>query len=62
MYVGSNRGLFREYPGNYHGDDSNKCGDYDPRYRPWYTAAASGAKNVIILIDKSSSMTKNGEL
>jgi hypothetical protein len=62
MYVGSNRGLLREYPGNYHGDDSNTCGDYDPRYRPWYTAAASGAKNVIILIDKSSSMTKNGEL
>lgn len=26
--------------------------------RPWYTIAASGAKNVLILIDKSSSMRK----
>jgi uncharacterized protein with von Willebrand factor type A (vWA) domain len=62
MYLGSNRGLFREFPGNYHGDNNDVCDDYDPRYRPWYTIAASGAKNVIILIDKSSSMSKAGEL
>lgn len=62
MYLGSNRGLFREFPGNYHGDDNNICDDYDPRYRPWYTIAASGAKNVIILIDKSSSMSEAGKL
>ena len=32
------------------------CDEYDPRIRPWYTIAASGSKNVLILIDKSSSM------
>lgn len=29
--------------------------------RPWYTIAASGSKNVLILIDKSSSMRKRAE-
>ena len=62
MYFGSSRGIFREFPGNYHGNDNNQCDDYDPRYRPWYTIAASGAKNVIILLDKSGSMTKSGKL
>ncbi len=37
------------------------CDEYDPRYRPWYTIAASGAKNVIILLDKSRSMQDNGQ-
>lgn len=62
MYFGNNRGLFREFPGNYHGNDKDECDDYDPRYRPWYTIAASGAKNVIILLDKSSSMLASGKL
>lgn len=29
--------------------------------RPWYTIAASGSKNVLILIDKSSSMRKRAD-
>jgi uncharacterized protein YegL len=29
---------------------------YDPRFRPWYAAAASGPKDVIIVIDQSGSM------
>lgn len=55
MYFGSNRGVFREFPGNFRGKDA-KCDDYDPRNRPWYTIAASGAKNIMILLDISSSM------
>lgn len=35
---------------------SEKCSEYDPRFRPWYVAAATGAKNVVLLIDISGSM------
>lgn len=55
MYFGSSHGLVRIFPGEYRGVD-DKCDEYDPRTRPWYTIAASGAKNVVILLDKSSSM------
>ena len=30
--------------------------DYDPRVRPWYIAATSGPKDVVIVIDCSQSM------
>lgn len=30
--------------------------DYDARFRPWYAAAASGPKDVAIVLDKSGSM------
>jgi len=50
QYVGTYNGLHRTYPGH-----ELKC-DYDPRYRPWYVAAASGAKNIILIIDSSNSM------
>ena len=30
---------------------------YDPRYRPWYAAAAAGPKDVVIVVDVSGSMT-----
>ena len=30
--------------------------DYDPRFRPWYATAASGPKDVVIVIDSSGSM------
>jgi hypothetical protein len=30
--------------------------DYDPRFRPWYASAASGPKDVVIVIDISGSM------
>jgi hypothetical protein len=29
---------------------------YDPRFRPWYASAASGPKDVVIVIDMSGSM------
>ena len=31
--------------------------DYDPRFRPWYATAASGPKDVVIVIDSSGSMS-----
>jgi hypothetical protein len=61
MYFASYRGLFREYPGEYRGDDNAQCDDYDPRNRPWYTSASSGAKNIIILLDISSSMMNKSQ-
>ena len=33
---------------------------YDPRFRPWYASAASGPKDVVIVIDMSGSMA-NGK-
>jgi hypothetical protein len=32
-------------------------GDYDPRFRPWYAGAASGPKDVLIVVDSSGSMS-----
>lgn len=41
---------------------SGECGEYDPRIRPWYVAASSGPKDVVILLDISSSMQNQGRL
>eukprot|EP00752_Nemacystus_decipiens_P003123 g2892.t1 len=55
-YFGSWTGVMRIFPGaNYGGE----CGDYDPRVRPWYVAASSGPKDVVIIVDISGSMQKN---
>lgn len=57
QYFGSNNGLYRMYPGREW--QTNFVGfyeDYDPRVRPWYIAATSGQKDVIIVIDCSRSM------
>ena len=35
---------------------------YDPRFRPWYVSAASGSKNVVILLDISGSMEDEGRM
>ena len=45
------------YPASRQLDEDGDCIDYDPRFRPWYVAATSGAKNVILLIDVSGSMS-----
>lgn len=39
-----------------------ECGDYGPRVRPWYVAASSGPKDVVIIIDINGSMKENGRL
>jgi von Willebrand factor type A domain len=48
-YFGSSSGAFRIYPGR----TSNVSGSFDPRTRPWYVAASSGPKNVILILDTS---------
>ena len=59
-YVGTSLGSFRAYPTIRSYDDSlGTCTDYDPRFRPWYVTAISGAKNVILLIDTSGSMYRD---
>lgn len=38
------------------------CGADDPRIRPWYVAASSGPKDVVIVLDVSGSMSQYGRL
>ncbi|XP_067936801.1 voltage-dependent calcium channel subunit alpha-2/delta-1-like [Watersipora subatra] len=62
QYYGSTAGVFRLYPGREW--DTNFAGfynDYDPRLRPWYIAATSGPKDVVIILDCSLSMIDDGK-
>ena len=52
FYFGGHDGLFRQVPALH----QVQCGCYDPRRRPWFVAASSGPKNVVLLIDVSKSM------
>ncbi|XP_064625749.1 voltage-dependent calcium channel subunit alpha-2/delta-2-like isoform X2 [Lineus longissimus] len=57
QYFGSSTGVIRMFPGREW--DTNFAGfynDYDPRTRPWYIAATSGPKDVVIILDCSLSM------
>ena len=58
MQFGSHDGTFRIYPAR----QSNTCGNYDPRLRPWYIAASSGPKNIIMVLDVSGSMEDKNNL
>merc|ERR1719419_2098183 len=42
--------------------DQGNYRSYDPRFRPWYVSAASGSKDVVILLDVSGSMSMNGRM
>ena len=53
MFFGSQEGMFRISPGR----QWATCGTYDPRIRPWYIAASSGPKNIILVLDTSGSMS-----
>jgi len=55
-YFGSHNGIWRAYPGDARTRTEEGCREYDPRVRPWYLSAASGSKNLVILIDVSGSM------
>eukprot|EP00803_Ostreobium_quekettii_P009407 evm.model.scf_1763.1 EVM.evm.TU.scf_1763.1 scf_1763:8834-16698(+) len=66
-YVASSSGIMRNWPGHAmeRGEDVAKgegeeelgnCQSYDPRVRPWYAAATSGPKDVVLVIDTSGSM------
>lgn len=57
-YIGLPSGGFRIYPGV----SQKECYDYDPRIRPWYVAATSGPKDVILVIDVSGSMYENDRI
>jgi hypothetical protein len=52
QYVGFYNSFYRKYPA------ALLC-NYDPRSRPWYSAAISGSKNVVLMIDISNSMNPN---
>ena len=57
MYFGTINGVFRQFPGVQSAtnpDGSYK--DYDCRFRPWFVEAASGNKDVVIILDVSGSM------
>lgn len=58
QYIGTPIGTARIYPGA----SQKVCYDYDPRLRPWYIAATSGQKNVVIILDVSESMNDFGRL
>eukprot|EP00804_Cyclotella_cryptica_P019042 CCRYP_014462-RA/>CCRYP_014462-RA protein AED:0.00 eAED:0.00 QI:131/1/1/1/1/1/2/705/532 len=52
MYFGSSAGVFRIIPAHH----SETCGSFDPRRRPWFVAASSGPKDVVLVVDISGSM------
>ena len=55
-YYGSQAlGNYIQWPG------MQDCSDYDPRFRDWYAAAASGPKDVVLVIDTSGSMAATRE-
>lgn len=56
-YVGSSTGGFRHYPSNKEPLVNGACKKYDPRLRPWYVAAITGQKNMVIMIDISGYMS-----
>lgn len=51
--------MSRNYPGFL---ETNCPTTYDPRIRPWYSSAASGPKDVILVLDISGSMTNYNRL
>ena len=56
--------MFRTFPA--HAYAENRCYPsataYDCRSRPWFISAATGPKDIIILLDGSDSMNINGRL
>jgi len=57
-YFGAHNGLFRKIPAIH----QEQCGEYDPRRRPWFVAASSGPKDVVLVIDVSGSMNQYGRM
>lgn len=52
LYMGFELGFHRSFP--WHGPYSRS---YDPRIRPWYVGAVTGAKDVVLIMDVSGSMS-----
>jgi len=57
-YFGAHNGLFRQIPARH----QEQCGLFDPRRRPWFVAASSGPKDVVLVIDTSGSMNDYGRM
>mmetsp|Transcript_25508 Transcript_25508/g.51932 ORF Transcript_25508/g.51932 Transcript_25508/m.51932 type:complete len:162 (+) Transcript_25508:465-950(+) len=57
-YFGAHNGMFRQIPASHR----EECGSYDPRRRPWFVAASSGPKDVVLILDVSGSMSDYGRL
>ena len=57
-YFGAHDGLFRMIPAVH----QEVCGAYDPRRRPWFVAASSGPKAVVLVLDISGSMDDYGRI
>ena len=57
-YFGAHNGLFRMIPATH----IEQCGSYDPRKRPWFVAASSGPKDVVVVLDVSGSMEDYGRM
>ena len=56
-------GLYRTWPAIYQCRTEHQCsGCSDPRFRGWYAGAASGPKDVVIIIDTSGSMRTSGRM
>eukprot|EP00943_MAST-04B_sp_MAST-4B-sp1_P001390 g1390.t1 len=53
-FGGQETGLFAQFPTSI--KTQCWCDYYDPRYRPWYAAAVTGPKDIILVLDKSGSM------
>lgn len=58
QYFASDSGLVRLYPAH----TLNDCHPLNPLIRPWYVAATSGPKNVVLVLDVSSSVLNYGRL
>ena len=58
QYIGTPSGLHRLFPGI----PQEQCQSYDPTVRPWYVAAISGRKNVVMVLDVSDSTKDFGRL
>jgi hypothetical protein len=66
QYFGSKSGMFRTFPGKRWSVPasanttelmrSGPTNTYDPRFRPWFVASATGPKDLLILLDTSGSM------
>jgi Mg-chelatase subunit ChlD len=58
QYYGTEEGMFGIYPSQPQLDSEGhpSCNDYDPRFRPWYVAAAALPKDVVLVLDVSGSM------
>ena len=59
LFYGSKDGVLINFPGIVWDENvnDNHCGaDYDARIRPWHMTAATGPKNLILILDTSGSM------